>query len=212
MNTVSLYQFGGLERHALQLQKRFVETFRNAPGPVVDLGCGKGAFISALRAAGIQSLGVDPATESVETCRSKGFEIVQTDALSYLASHPTHYGGILLSHVIEHFPPDKVEEFFSLARGSLVRGGKLVVVTPNVADLWTMTEAFWLDLTHIRPYPLPLLRALCAQAGVQPIEWGTHGVGWRAMGRRRALQYVWRKSVWGREYGRTDAWLVGVVE
>ena len=39
-----------------------------------------------------------------------------------------------------------------------MRGGKLVVVTPNVADLWTMTEAFWLDLTHIRPYPLPLLR------------------------------------------------------
>jgi hypothetical protein len=101
-----------------------------------------------------------------------------------------------------------VVRFFDLAQQALRPGGRLVIVTPNVADLWTMTEVFWLDTTHVRPYPILLLKKLCEEAGMQPIASGSHGGGWRAMGRRRVLQYYWRRLIWGSEYGRPDAYIV----
>jgi SAM-dependent methyltransferase len=166
-------------------------------------------FLDELKAAGFSAFGVDRSPESVEACQSRGLEFIQSDALQYLELHANFHGGIFLSHVIEHFLPDQAEAFFALARRSLKPGGRLIVVTPNVADLWTMTEVFWLDTTHVRPYPLPLLKELCAQAGMKPIVSGTHGLGWRAMGRRRIPEYLWRKFLWGKQYGRTDAYLVG---
>jgi O-antigen chain-terminating methyltransferase len=209
MTSISLYAFEGCEDHARKLQARFIKYLQNLPGPIVDIGCGRGMFLSQLRANGLSAIGVDSSLESVTACRNRGLEIVQSDALKYLKAHPAQYGGVFASHVIEHLRPDEAQEFFSLAGRSLYPGGRMIVVTPNVADLWMMTEVFWLDISHIRPYPLPLLKALCRSAGIRPILSGTHGIGWRAMGRRRLPQYLWRKIVWGAQYGRSDAWLVG---
>lgn len=204
----SLYTFGGEEAHALALQRRFIKYFSGLPGPVVDVGCGRGMFLAELEAAGYDALGVDSSAESVAACRARGLDIVQDDAIKYLESQPDRLGGIFLSHVVEHLTPDQVVRFLGAARRALRPGGRLVMVTPNVADLWTMTEVFWLDTTHVRPYPIPLLKNLCNEAGLRPVASGSHGLGWRAMGRRRVLQYYRRRLFWGNEYGRTDAYVV----
>lgn len=204
----SLYTFGGQEAHALMLQRRFIKYLSGLPGPIVDVGCGRGMFLAELKAAGYEAVGVDASAESVAACRAGGLDIVQADALGYLESQPDQLGGIFLSHVVEHLTPSQVVRFLGLAQRALRPGGRLIVVTPNVADLWTMTEVFWLDTTHVRPYPIPLLKKLCEEAGIRPITSGSHGLGWRAMGRRRILQYYWRRLVWGSEYGRTDAYVV----
>jgi predicted SAM-dependent methyltransferase len=133
---------------------------------------------------------------------------VQADALEYLESQRDRLGGIFFSHVIEHLAPSQVVEFLSLARRALRPGGRLIIVTPNVADVWTMTELFWLDTTHVRPYPILLLKKLCEEASMQPIASGSYGLGWRSTGRRRVLQYFWRRLVWGKQYGRTEAYIV----
>lgn len=204
----SLYTFGGQEAHALALQRRFLKYLAGLPGPIADIGCGRGMFLAELKAAGYEAVGVDASDESVEVCRARGLKIVRADALEYLEGQHNQLGGIFLSHVIEHFTPDQAVEFLGLARWALRPGGRLVVVTPNAADLWTMTELFWLDTTHVRPYPVLLLKSLCKEAGMRPVAAGSHGLGWQPMGRRRILQYYWRRIVWGREYGRTDAYVV----
>lgn len=207
----SLYTFGGQETHALTLQRRFMEYMNGLPGPIIDVGCGRGMFLAELRSAGYEAIGIDASEESVAACKAKGFDIVQADAFEYLESQPDRLGGIFLSHVVEHLTPAQVVEFLELARRALRPGGRLIMVTPNVTDLWTMTEIFWLDVTHVRPYPILLLKSMCEEAGFRPVDSGSHGLGWRMMGRRRIPQYYRRRLFWGREYGRTDAYVVAQV-
>lgn len=207
----SLYTFGGQEAHALALQRRFIRYMDHLPGPIADIGCGRGMFLAELKAAGYEAVGVDASDESVAACKAKGLDIVQADALEYLEGRPDQLGGIFLSHVVEHLTPSQVNRFLGLARRALRPGGRLILVTPNVADIWTMTSLFWLDTTHVRPYPVLLLGNLCEEAGIHPVVTGSHGLGWRPMGRRRIAQYYRRRLFWGREYGRTDAYVVAQV-
>lgn len=208
----SLYTFGGQEAHALTLQRRFMRYMKGLPGPIADIGCGRGMFLAELKAAGYEAVGVDASDESVAACKAKGLDIVQADALEYLENRPDQLGGVFLSHVVEHLTPEQVVRFLRVARRALRPGGRLIMVTPNVTDLWTMTEVFWLDTTHVRPYPILLLKSLCEEAGLRPVASGSHGLGWRAMGRRRIPQYHWRRLIWGSEYGRTDAYVVAQAE
>lgn len=207
----SLYTFGGQETHALTLQRRFMRYMNDLPGPIVDMGCGRGMFLAELQSAGYEAIGVDGSEESVAICKTKGLNIVQADALEYLESRSDELGGIFLSHVAEHLTPSQLVRFLELARSALRPGGRLILVTPNVADLWTLTQLFWLDTTHVRPYPVLLLKSLCEDAGLHPVASGSHGLGWRPMGRRKILQYYRRQLFWGREYGRTDAYVVAQV-
>ena len=205
---MSLYTFAGTEADASRIQRRFIKHFVSAPGPIADLGCGRGGFLAQLMAAGIPAVGVDASSESFEFCRKRGFNIVQDEVLPFLSSNEQALGGIFFSHVVEHLNPNEATEFFSLAHKALKTGGRMVVATPNVLDLWTMTELFWLDTTHVRPYPLPLLCQYSMQAGFRVAQTGTHGLGYRPMGRRHLPRYLWRRLIWGKEYGRSDDWIL----
>ena len=45
--------------HARAVQSFYVPMFADQPAPVVDLGCGRGDFISMLHDVGIKAVGVD---------------------------------------------------------------------------------------------------------------------------------------------------------
>lgn len=49
------------------------------------------------------------------------------------------------------------------------KGGRLILITPNASDLRT-SERFWLDPTHVRPYPEKLLVLLLQRAGFKVIK------------------------------------------
>jgi O-antigen chain-terminating methyltransferase len=66
--------------------------------------------------------------------------------------------------VIEHLQPARVAELFHECHRAMRPGGKLILITPNAKDLRT-TERFWLDPSHVRPYPQKLLTAMLADAG-----------------------------------------------
>jgi hypothetical protein len=71
--------------------------------------------------------------------------------------------------VIEHLHPSDAIEFLSQAVRVLKTKSRLVLITPNTKDLRT-TERFWLDITHVRPYPEKLLRVLLQREGFQSIH------------------------------------------
>jgi 2-polyprenyl-3-methyl-5-hydroxy-6-metoxy-1,4-benzoquinol methylase len=140
---------------------------------VVDLGCGRGVFLDILRAAGLEGIGVDSSAETLEPLKARGHEVVHGDVLAFLRdaeSAGRHYDGIFCSHVIEHMPGEVAIEMLRLISKVLRPGGRLLLVTPNMAHPEVATKIFWLDVTHVRPYPRELLEAILQQVGMKVLE------------------------------------------
>ena len=140
---------------------------------VLDVGCGRGLFLDLLREARIGCVGVDASEAAVASCRERDHDAIAGDAtraLRGLADAGERFGGIFLSHVVEHMLPPQTGILLGEAARVVAPGGRLVVVTPNVKNLLVLTEVFWLDPTHVRPYPRRLIELLGAAAGLQVVE------------------------------------------
>ena len=72
-----------------------------------------------------------------------------------------------------------------------------------------ISEVFWLDLTHVRPYPLLLLDAMFRDAGFQIADAGHYqsfGLARRQLPRRLLL-----RALLGKHYGKQNTFIVGEV-
>jgi 2-polyprenyl-3-methyl-5-hydroxy-6-metoxy-1,4-benzoquinol methylase len=201
---ISLYEFGSSEDTIRRIQKPFVEFFRNS-APVLDIGCGRGIFLQLLADAGIDAVGIDHSGEALAACREKGFNVYHEDAKSYLSAEAGRFGGIFCSHVIEHMSYEDALAFVDLCYRALRPGGLLLLVTPNPEDICIMSDIFWLDPTHVRPYPKLLLQAMLGSAGFQVRQARQFLGSWRLVGGRRNLPgYLLRRLLLGRYFGRPN--------
>jgi 2-polyprenyl-3-methyl-5-hydroxy-6-metoxy-1,4-benzoquinol methylase len=132
---------------------------------VLDLGCGRGIFLEMLRNRGIHGVGCDSETKMVLDCRGKGLSVEHIDGISFLQRTTQHFDGICCGHVIEHLTPSAALSLIDSCFQKLNWGGILMVVTPNPEDLRVITKTFWLDLTHVRPYPRLLLEEMLRNSG-----------------------------------------------
>lgn len=203
MKPISLYEFGGREEDIRKLQARFVRFFRDA-GPVLDIGCGRGVFLELVSAVGIEAVGIDCAEEAVAACQKKGLKVYREDALEYLNRHRGEFGGIFCSHVIEHMDYHNAMTFLKLSHSALRPHGTLLLMTPNPEDLTVISEIFWLDPTHVRPYPSLLLQSMLEANGFE-ISLEKRFLGsWRMIGRRNLPMYIVRRMLLGRHFGRPN--------
>jgi O-antigen chain-terminating methyltransferase len=152
-------------------QRKYLRWFEGAR-LVLDVGCGRGEFLELLREAGIDGRGIDSSEALVAHCRSQGLAVERAGVLDFLARTQERFDGIFCSHVVEHMAPKEVAASLGGFRRVLARGGRLVLVTPNPRSLYVMTELFWLDATHVRPYPLALLRRLLEERGFRVLASG----------------------------------------
>jgi hypothetical protein len=60
----------------------------------------------------------------------------------------------------------------------LAPGGRLLIRTPNWASGQVQGGWFWLDHTHQRPYPAPLLTKLLEGLGMTDVRAGIEPNGW----------------------------------
>ncbi|HVK94375.1 MAG TPA: methyltransferase domain-containing protein [Noviherbaspirillum sp.] len=126
--------------------------------PVLDLGCGRGEWLSILRRENLNALGVDADAAMLAQARERGENVVQGDLLPFIENaSPDSYGGVTAFQVVEHLPLDVLMRLFAAAKRILRPGGVLVLETPNPENLQVSSYSFWLDPTHIRPLPPPLL-------------------------------------------------------
>ncbi|MGI8824490.1 MAG: class I SAM-dependent methyltransferase [Chloroflexota bacterium] len=199
--SIDPYLFGGSPRQVRNTQRRWIPVF-NHSGPVLDIGCGRGIFLSMMQRLGTPVVGIDTYEPAVRACRDQGLEAHVANALSYLPSHEGAYGGIFCSHVIEHLCFEDAQRLVSLCAGALKPGGRLVLVTPNIADVGVVGGTFWLDPTHVRPYPIPLIESLVRDAGLTAVRSGTfHG----GLPKRDVPQHLLYRALLGRFYGRPNA-------
>lgn len=139
--------------------------------PVIDLGCGRGEWLTLLAEEGIEGLGVDNNPVAVARCRQRGLRVSQADLFPFLADlAPASVALVSAFHVVEHLPRHLLQPLVEEIRRVLVPGGLVLLETPNSHNLEVAGHALWIDPTHVAPVPAPLLEFLFADAGFRAIE------------------------------------------
>lgn len=160
------YRFRGSEdeiRRSLEVYRPYFADRQD----VLDIGCGRGEFLEMMRETGVRARGIDLSAESVGQCRDKGLEAEVADLFPYLEALPDgEFDGIFSSQVVEHLEPAKLPEMIRLCAAKLRRGGVLAIETPNPECLAIFATYFYLDPTHTRPVPHPLVAFYMEEAGM----------------------------------------------
>lgn len=210
MKPTGLNEFYGSENQLRVYHARYVAALDPAPGglPVLDLGCGSGVFLELVRETGRSGVGVELADEAVQIARGKGLNIVQDQVLHFLETQPAaSYGAIYCAHLIEHLVPADAVCLLAECSRVLVPNGRLIVITPNPVSLYVISETFWLDPTHVRPYPAPLLERMMLRAGFKLLSSGHDdppGFPRRTLPRRLLL-----RALLGKHYGAMNTFVIG---
>jgi O-antigen chain-terminating methyltransferase len=158
-------RFRGTPAEISGRQRFYLQVLESLPGPVLDVGCGRGEFLALLRAAGIRASGVESNPVAAALCRADGLEVEEGDALEILSRRQAgSLGAVVAFQVVEHWPPEAVFRFLREAARVLAPGGVLVAETIN-ADSLSALRAFYLDPTHVRPLPPRALQFLAEAAG-----------------------------------------------
>ena len=107
------------------MQKKVYENLpKNRNAKILDLGCGYGTFLNALRSLGYKNLyGVEIGKEQSEFLKDKGFKIYQLDILDFLKTSNQTFDCITLFDVLEHFKKDEIVAMIPLLKSRLAGGG-----------------------------------------------------------------------------------------
>ena len=163
-------KFRGAEDYVKERQRIYADRFRGLTD-VVDVGCGRGELIEVLKDSGIPARGIDSSEECVALCRAKGLQADRADLFEHLRDQADNsLGGIVCSQVVEHLPPERVPELVRLAHAKLRPNGLVAFETPNPGCLAIFATHFYLDPTHTRPIPPPLMAFYFEEAGLGRIE------------------------------------------
>jgi len=163
-------RFRGPEEYVKAGQQFYLPYFAGLQN-VLDIGCGRGEFLEMMRDAGVPARGIDLSEESVATCRHKGLAAETADLFRYLADLPeASLDGIFCSQVVEHLSPERLPEMVRLCATRLTRNGVIAIETPNPESLAIFATHFYLDPTHQRPIPPPLLAFYLEEFGMGGIE------------------------------------------
>lgn len=137
----------------------------------LDLGCGRGEWLELVMSAGFRAQGVDLDEGMLAACRERGMEVEQRDALDKLRSLPDASIAVVSAfHVVEHISFDDVRELVAQAFRVLVPGGVLIMETPNPENLVVAGSRFYMDPTHLKPLPPPLLSFAAEHAGFERVK------------------------------------------
>ena len=158
-------RFRGAPESIAENQRFYVSFVRGAPGPVLDVGCGRGEFLSLLREEGIPASGIESNAVSARLCREAGLQVEQGDALALLAGKRSgSLGAVVAFQVVEHWRAAQIFSFLTEARRALSPDGVLIAETVNTDSLSAL-RAFFLDPTHVAPVPPAALAFLAGAAG-----------------------------------------------
>lgn len=119
---------------------------------IVDVGCGRGEWLSFVRDRGKSAIGVDANRVMTDACLKDGFNARCVDALTFLRSLPTgSVGAVTGFHIIEHLPFDYLYALVQESHRVLAEGGSVLFETPNPENVLVGSHTFYHDFTHRNP-------------------------------------------------------------
>jgi SAM-dependent methyltransferase len=159
------------------------------PCTILDLGCGPGRDLLALRRRGHHAIGLDGTPAFVQRAREvSGCEVWQQDFL-HLELPPERFDGIYANAALFHVPTQELPRVLAELRGALKPGGVLFSSNPHGDNV-----EGWNRGRYGAYHDPARWRALLAQAGFAELE---HY--YRPAGLPRAQQ-PWLATVWRRPH------------
>ena len=138
---------------------------------IIDIGCGRGEWLELLKEVGYKSKGIDLNRLMVEQCCSRGLDVIEGDAISYLRSLPdASIGAITGFHIIEHLPFKVLLQLFHEALRVLQPGGVVIFETPNPENVLVGSCKFYLDPSHLNPLPSQTIEFLAKSQGLHSVK------------------------------------------
>lgn len=140
--------------------------------PVLELGCGAGQLLLALRRRGFSRLfGADRNRGAQADLSSNGIGFIQGELATVLA-RPEKYACIILGYVLEH--SDNPHHLLQQCRDALTETGRVLVLTPS-SESWSALffGKYWAGLhapRHIEIFTPRSLRLLGEKAGLHTKE------------------------------------------
>ncbi|MFH1741012.1 MAG: class I SAM-dependent methyltransferase [bacterium] len=169
----------------LQICNRFGISTRT----LVEVGAGSGLFCEEMREFGVfkQIVAVEPTPASAESCRGRGFRVVQ-DPIENVRLEEDDVDVVAAFEVIEHlFEPSR---FITEAARLLPRGGLLVITCPNIKgfDLLVLRElSDTITPEHLNYFHPASLTYLFHDCGFDVLEAATPGKLDAEIVRKKAL-------------------------
>lgn len=129
---------------------------------MADLGCGPGALVMRLAAAGYDAVGVDASAEAIGLARERGVRVLPGSLPREVPLEPGSCDGVILSDVLEHLDDDRGA--VRAAAGLLRPGGVLICTVPAHPVLWTRRDEMH---HHRRRYTFGAFGALFEGVGLE---------------------------------------------
>ena len=137
----------------------------------VDLGCGRGEWLELLQESGFDAQGVDLDDGMLAACRERELNVQTGDAVAFLKGLPEASQAVVSGiHLAEHIPFPDLQVLVEEALRVLKPGGLLILETPNPENIVVGAATFYLDPTHQRPIPPPLLSFLPEYCGFKKVK------------------------------------------
>lgn len=161
---------------------------------IVDVGCGMGRVLLALKSMGYTNLsGLEYDEGQAAYCRKKGLEVELTqDTPAALRRHANSFDLVLCTDVIEHIPHDQQLDFVAAIHESLKPGGKLICTVPNANSALAMHWRY-IDWTHHESFTESSLDFLLFNGGFKEIVIGP-------------IEYMTRPKLWWLPFGGGRHW------
>ena len=139
-------------------------------GPCLDLGCGRGVWLEALREHGLAGRGIDLNAAAAHEAQALGLDVQVGDALAWLQAQPDASALVVSAfHLMEHLPFALRLALVQECARVLMPGGLLILETPNPENIWVATHTFHHDPTHSEPLTPDSLEFLVNYCGLETV-------------------------------------------
>lgn len=155
---------------ALLDQLSYLRTWLPVSGVAVDLGAGRGEMVQVMSDHGLSSFGIDADESVVAAAGKKGIDVRLSGIDSFLDNCESSTLDVVTAiQVVEHVNADQLESWLEKIHRSLKPGGIFIAETPNPHAIDAF-KAFWVDVTHVRPYYPESLLHMAQSAGFSRAE------------------------------------------
>lgn len=114
---------------------------------VIDVGCGSGAILDALRERGLSGRGLDYSDAALAICREKDLDVLKFDLESRMAAPDLHADLALSTEVAEHLPPEIADPYVDFLTG-ISETVIITAATPGQGGTDHVNEqpnAYWIE-------------------------------------------------------------------
>lgn len=143
------YRNHDMSRREIQLPEYFINILpENKNIAMLDIGCGNGNILYALKLKGYTNLyGIDLDEDAVECCKKQGILCEKTDIFDFCWDG-NKFDFIMMNHVLEHLPKEKIIAVLCYIKDTLLAdNGQLFIRVPNAQ---AYIGCYWAyeDFTH----------------------------------------------------------------